>query len=340
MASTTSVFALTRFTALAAGDVLPVCDISDTSQSAHGSLDAITVANFFASVPSPITVTCGTITASAPIFTGTQTWNNAGVTFTGLSLTVTDTASAAASLLVSITGPVSVFQIRKNGSVGIGGVADSTVALNINTANALTSTNQRGINCQPFFNSTCTVQGVAINAAVFTQAAAFTLANAYGVLINNATIGAGSAITNQYGLYVDAISGAATLNYAIYTNAGKVRFGDYTTVAATGGFTIGDLTSTNRLEYGNTVASTFSFINSGNGFTSIKALNATFTGTTTVTGAFGCNGATAQTSVASGGALAAYGAGANGLDSGANMAALHALVVAMRAALVSNGIMS
>lgn len=57
-------------------------------------------------------------------------------------------------------------------------------------------------------------------------------------------------------------------------------------------------------------------------------------------GAFGCNTKAAQTAYASGGALAAYGAGANGLDSGANMAALHALVVAMRAALVANGIMS
>lgn len=60
----------------------------------------------------------------------------------------------------------------------------------------------------------------------------------------------------------------------------------------------------------------------------------------TVVGAFGCNGATARTAAASGGALNAYGAGANGLDSGANMSALHALVVAMRAALVANGIMS
>jgi hypothetical protein len=58
------------------------------------------------------------------------------------------------------------------------------------------------------------------------------------------------------------------------------------------------------------------------------------------TGAAGFNGATPQTPVASGGALAAYGAGANGLDTGANMAALHALVVSIRAALVANGIMS
>lgn len=43
---------------------------------------------------------------------------------------------------------------------------------------------------------------------------------------------------------------------------------------------------------------------------------------------------------ASGGALAAYDTGANGLDTAENMSALHALVVAMRAALVANGIMS
>ena len=58
------------------------------------------------------------------------------------------------------------------------------------------------------------------------------------------------------------------------------------------------------------------------------------------TGAAGFNGATPQTPVASGGALAAYAAGANGLDTGAHMASLHALVVSIRAALVANGIMS
>jgi hypothetical protein len=58
-----------------------------------------------------------------------------------------------------------------------------------------------------------------------------------------------------------------------------------------------------------------------------------------VTG-FGCNGQTAKTAAASGGALNAYGAGANGFDTGANASALHALVVAIRAALVANGIMS
>ena len=63
-------------------------------------------------------------------------------------------------------------------------------------------------------------------------------------------------------------------------------------------------------------------------------------GSLTATTGFGCNGKTAQTAVSSGTPIAAYGAGANGLDSGANMAAFHALVIKMRDALIANGIMS
>lgn len=60
----------------------------------------------------------------------------------------------------------------------------------------------------------------------------------------------------------------------------------------------------------------------------------------TVVAGFGCNTKAPQTAYASGGALAAYGAGANGFDTGANASALHAMVVSLRAALVANGIMS
>src|SRR4051812_27035965 len=60
-----SVYNTTRFTALASGDVIGAVDISDTSQSAHGSFDSITVANFFASIPSPVNVTSASATALA-----------------------------------------------------------------------------------------------------------------------------------------------------------------------------------------------------------------------------------------------------------------------------------
>lgn len=50
------------------------------------------------------TLATGTITSSTPMATWTQTWNNSGVTFTGIDITVTDTASGASSKVVSIKG--------------------------------------------------------------------------------------------------------------------------------------------------------------------------------------------------------------------------------------------
>ena len=50
----------------------------------------------------PLAITGGTVTASAPLFDGSQTWNAAGVAFTGLRVNVTDTASAAGALLVDV----------------------------------------------------------------------------------------------------------------------------------------------------------------------------------------------------------------------------------------------
>jgi hypothetical protein len=58
-----------------------------------------------------------TITADSPIINAAQTWNNAAVTFTGIKLNVTDTASAAASRLIDLqVGGVSRFNIPKAGN--------------------------------------------------------------------------------------------------------------------------------------------------------------------------------------------------------------------------------
>jgi hypothetical protein len=60
----------------------------------------------------------GTITADAPAYNSTATWNAAGVTFTHWKANVTDTASAAASLLLDLqVGAVSKFRVTKGGSV-------------------------------------------------------------------------------------------------------------------------------------------------------------------------------------------------------------------------------
>lgn len=67
-----------------------------------------------------ITNALGAITTSQP-FTLTQTWNAAGVTFTGILENITNTASAAASLLLDLqVASVSKFKIKIDSTVQIG----------------------------------------------------------------------------------------------------------------------------------------------------------------------------------------------------------------------------
>lgn len=62
------------------------------------------------------TSTIATLTTDIKLFDTAVTWNNAGVTFTGWKLNVTDTASAAGSLLIDLQlGAGSVFSVRKDG---------------------------------------------------------------------------------------------------------------------------------------------------------------------------------------------------------------------------------
>jgi hypothetical protein len=66
----------------------------------------------------PLTGTGAIITTSQPLIDVSQTWSNGAVTFTGAKISVTDTASAAASLLLDTqVGGTSVFRIRKDGSL-------------------------------------------------------------------------------------------------------------------------------------------------------------------------------------------------------------------------------
>ncbi len=65
----------------------------------------------------PLTITGGTVTANTPVVDATQTWNSSGTTFTGIRFDVTDTASAAGSLLMDLrVGGASRFSVSKLGS--------------------------------------------------------------------------------------------------------------------------------------------------------------------------------------------------------------------------------
>lgn len=65
-----------------------------------------------------------TVTASTPLLALSQTWNNSGVAFTGISLSITSTASSSSSLLVDLKlGGNSQFTVDKDGYVSIRGTS-------------------------------------------------------------------------------------------------------------------------------------------------------------------------------------------------------------------------
>lgn len=84
--------------------------------------------------PSCAKAGANTVTASAPVLDCTQTWNNAGITFYGFRLNVTDTASASGSLLMDLQkAGVSQFSVSKSGAVTAAGniLTDPVVGANI-----------------------------------------------------------------------------------------------------------------------------------------------------------------------------------------------------------------
>jgi hypothetical protein len=87
-------------------------------------------------------ITLGSLTADQPL-TLSETWNAAGVTFTALKVDVTDTASAAASLLLDLkVGGASKFSVSKAGDVTVGGnvVVTGTIASATKVARVLYQT--------------------------------------------------------------------------------------------------------------------------------------------------------------------------------------------------------
>lgn len=107
-------------TKLTSGRVPYASTDGDLTNLAGFTFDGTTLA-----VPGQLSVVTGTITVDRPALTGTQTWNDAGVTFTADKINVTDTASAAASLLWDRqVGGTSKGKLGKDGTLTIAGPLD------------------------------------------------------------------------------------------------------------------------------------------------------------------------------------------------------------------------
>jgi hypothetical protein len=86
-----------------------------------------------------LSVASGSITATTPISV-TQTWNNASVAFTGIRENITNTASAAGSLLLDLqVGSASQFTVAANGSIVVGQSGNGSITANVLTTGANTT---------------------------------------------------------------------------------------------------------------------------------------------------------------------------------------------------------
>lgn len=208
--------------------------------------DAVTVrANGLAITAGGLTVSAGgaAITGNSSVTgtfqsSSTLTVSAGGIAVTGNS-TITGTLSGLTALTVTSGNlTVSAGNITVSaGTVGLGTAAISQQGIRMSGLTLTGATIQVGALIFPNFDSGATTTGRCIQTAVITQAAAFTMVNGYGYYGQRASLGAGSAVTNMYGIYLEDVVDGGTLNYALYTNAGLVRFGGATTIAS-GGLTV------------------------------------------------------------------------------------------------------
>lgn len=118
-----------------------VLNVTPTTINAFGAATVINMgaATALTTLLGSLTVTGTTVTASTPVINATQAWNNAGVTFTGMKLNVTDTASAAASLLMQLqVGGNNRVTITKTGAINVNNGVDA--AYNITVTNTTAGT--------------------------------------------------------------------------------------------------------------------------------------------------------------------------------------------------------
>lgn len=132
---------------LAPADLLPVVDASAALTK------SITMQGFLTGILGSTGFNGATVTTNNPLLNQTQTWNAGGVTFTGWKLIITDTASAAASLLMDLqVGGGSKFNVGKAGDVTLDSAVflawSTDVKLFRDAANILAQRN--GVNAQAF----------------------------------------------------------------------------------------------------------------------------------------------------------------------------------------------
>lgn len=174
---------------------------------------------------SALTLTGGTVTASYPVINVTQTLNNAGVTFTVFKMNVTNTASAAASMLMDLQiGSTSIVAVGKGGQLR---VTDGTNGVTFDAANAfgLSGTSRIGIrNAANSAPGNIALQGVDIG--VTTTRTGFITDTGAGMTISFAASGSQLVTEGTHIIGMRFGTNAQTFNiYNTYTDASNYERG-------------------------------------------------------------------------------------------------------------------
>ena len=152
---------------------------------------------------------------------------------------------------VSRYGSLFSLQAGKTGAAdytgSIKGVYTQVQVDSVNTQNWTDGLGVRGFHCDLNVEggSSGTITGITGLYITANIQDAATVTNFYGVRVGLIQAqGDPHTLINEYGLYINSIDAGTTLNYAIYTNAGLVRFGDAveaaTTFESTGVATLAD----------------------------------------------------------------------------------------------------
>lgn len=137
--------------------------------------------------------------------------------------------SSQAGTLVSTGG---IFGVAANisGMIGVGGNSVSSNGITVQNT-TLSGVNQRGVSAQPVFTSGATSSGVGLFSKPSTVDASFTQVTMAGAYLADATRGAASTITTQYGVFIENMTAGST-NWQVYSAgntpsyyAGEIRSG-------------------------------------------------------------------------------------------------------------------
>jgi hypothetical protein len=192
------------------------------------------------------------------IYDLSDTWNNAGISFNGIKLNATDTASAAGSKLIDLQiNGGSKFTVGKTGAVIATGLIESTVG-GFRFPDGTTQTTKATVNS---VSGTGTVNGITLTGSV-TDSGSLTLGGTLGNIANN-------QLTNS----------AITINGTSTPLGGSIAVGTVTSVAGTGtvsGLSLtGSVTTSGSLTLGGTLVLTSGQVTDGLGYTPYDATNPT-----------------------------------------------------------------